>query len=114
MSPEVALALAFVFGPTPAPVVPPPVSPIVIPVAPVVKDQFRGTDGVLYERCSDGIYRAVPSQIAPEVAAPKTGATFRDAHACPTCGQVQHTVSGWNRNGTHQHRCPVDGTVWSH
>jgi hypothetical protein len=50
---------------------------------------------------------------APEVAAPG-GNTFHDGHQCPRCGLSQYVVDSFNRNGTHNHRCTVDGTVWSH
>lgn len=38
----------------------------------------------------------------------------RDPHACPSCSRFQYTVDGFNADGTHRHRCPVDGTTWDH
>lgn len=41
--------------------------------------------------------------------------TFRHAgHDCPACGRHQFVVAGWNRDGTHTHRCPRCGAAWSH
>lgn len=67
--------------------------------------------GVPHVKGSDGVYRPTTTDAAPAVAAPRT---FRDPHACPACGRLQFVVSGWNRNGTHSHTCPRDGTTWSH
>jgi hypothetical protein len=79
-------------------------------------DTFRATDGLLYEKHADGYYRLVPGQTTvPGVTAPaRPFPVRRDDHACPSCGRLQFRVDSFNRNGTHNHRCPVDGTVWSH
>lgn len=85
------------------------------------RDTFRASDGILYERHSDGVYRAVPGQAAPAVAAP----TFRSggyspSHRCPSCGyqspagQGTWIVRGHNADGTHSHQCPSCGTLWRH
>jgi len=69
-------------------------------------------DGYRWVKRGDGPWKL--ERVAPEVAVPK-GATFRDkSHNCPACGRSQYTVDGFNRDGTHRHRCPVDGTVWGH
>lgn len=49
--------------------------------------------------------------VAPAVA---TTGNFHAGHQCPTCGRSQFTISGYNRDGTHNHACAYDGTTWRH
>lgn len=79
-----------------------------------VREQWRAPDGRLFEKHPDGVYRLVPGRIAAPGGAPPVRPFPRDAHACPTCGRLQFVVESFNRGGTHNHRCPVDGTVWTH
>lgn len=83
------------------------------------RERFTAVSGWIYEKGDDGVWRSVsePKQdVAPVVAAP---ATFRQTnyhagHNCPKCGSSQFIVDYFNRDGTHNHRCPADGTIWRH
>lgn len=52
---------------------------------------------------------------APEVAV-KTFRTgeYNKSHQCPSCGQFQWVVSGFNSDGTHNHTCSRCSTQWKH
>lgn len=80
------------------------------------RETFRSSDGYLYEKHADGFYRRVPGQSAPEVAQQtfRPSSIYNPTHNCPTCGRSQYVVDSFNRDGTHNHRCPADGTVWRH
>lgn len=56
-------------------------------------------------------------KIAPGVAAP-SGGTFRggwhESHNCPSCGRAEFVVDSFNADGSHNHRCRYDNTVWFH
>lgn len=45
---------------------------------------------------------------------PVVGGGYHAGHACPNCGAAQFAVSGFNRDGTHNHVCPRCGTSWRH
>lgn len=59
-----------------------------------------------------------PARAAPGVAAPRpfrrTSAGHDPDHQCDRCGASQYVVSGFNADGTHNHRCPACGNVWRH
>lgn len=103
-------------GAEPPPVkAPPPVKGFVAPALPTDSNQ-PAPAGYHWIKRGDAPWKL--ERVAPGVAVPK-GSTFPagrniDGHQCPACGRSQYTVDGFNRDGTHRHRCPVDGTVWSH
>lgn len=84
-----------------------------IPAPPA--DRFTATDGTVYERGSDGHYRAAlgAPAVAP-VARPFRNGDYHSGHDCPACGRQQLRISGSAGAGQHFHTCPVDGTVWKH
>lgn len=74
-----------------------------------VRETVRASDGTVYVKGADGFYRK--ETVASE------RPTFSDpdaAHRCPKCGGVQKIVLSFNRDGSHNHRCPVDGYTWTH
>lgn len=56
--------------------------------------------------------------IQPKVVAPpKSGwqnGGYHSTHNCPVCGRSQYIQSGQNRDGSHNHTCRYDGTMWRH
>lgn len=77
-----------------------------------IREYWGGSWGWM-ERGPDGIYRQVSG---PGGAAPQTfrSAGYHAGHSCPQCGRNQFVVDGFNSDGTHNHRCAYDGTVWRH
>ena len=73
------------------------------------QETVRGTDGRLYTVLTP-ITTAAPAVAASGF---QSGG-FWPSHQCPVCGRAQYNVSGWNRDGTHNHTCPLDGTTWRH
>lgn len=87
----------------------------VAPALPTDENQ-PAPDGYQWVKRGDGPWKLEPN--APGVAVPK-GATFQqqgrgDGHQCPACGRSQYVVDSFNRDGSHNHRCALDGTVWTH
>ena len=39
---------------------------------------------------------------------------YHSTHNCPVCGRSQYIQSGQNRDGSHNHTCRYDGTMWRH
>ena len=57
----------------------------------------------------------MPGQVKTRSAAPPLSSPGYDPdHTCNRCGASQHVVSGFNADGTHNHRCPRCGNVWKH
>lgn len=74
--------------------------------------------GQRWERREGELWKLVPDNKGVGTA-PRTfraGTTYYSGHNCPSCNRSQYYVSGWNRDGTHNHTCsaPNCGTVWSH
>ena len=72
-------------------------------------------------RFTDGVWRWVPAQPTPlpgpgvPVSRPfRYDNRYDPDHRCDVCGATQYVVSGWNRDGTHSHRCPRCGNTWRH
>lgn len=88
---------------------------------PAKRDQFRGSDGRLYQKCADGVYREVKdvSEVTP--ANPFCGVPFDLDHRCDRCGHQSAPgtgtwlVRGTNADGTrHRHECPLCHHQWWH
>lgn len=79
------------------------------------REQLVLSDGV-YEKGDDGTFRKISDGGAPGVVPAKNfqSGQRHAGHTCPACGRSQFVVASSNRDGTHNHRCPYDGTVWSH
>ena len=85
------------------------------PVAVPERDTLRASDGLLYQKHPDGIYRPVPGQKAtPEVVAPTPfRSAYNPSHRCEVCGRTQYTIAGPGPlPGTHRHVCAAGHSWW--
>jgi len=88
-------------------------------------ESYTDADGVTRVKLVPKTYVSVISDVAPPPVVVKAvpvvtakptfqSGSYHAGHRCPTCGRTQTTIYGGGKGGRHTHRCPYDGTVWSH